>query len=195
MMNTKNDTHQNEADDSPSPESPDPLQSDDPDPLSCDALQLDIIFNTGDYADPQLPLTGWVDDCFTLAVAASEVSQANICLVFVADEEMSVMHEQYKNIPGTTDVLTFDNRDDLSEPVEGDIVICLDEAARQASKRNIPARHEVLLYAVHGLMHLLGHDDHNPQAFKAMHAEEDRILKEIGIGAVFHRDECTDGPT
>ena len=177
----------------------DPLQSDDPEPAAepsphqpGEALQLDIIFNT---QDTKPPLDGWVRDLFAKAVSASGQQRAQICLVFVDDAEMSVLHEQYKNIPGTTDVLTFDNRDNPADPPEGDIVICIDEAARQAKRRNIDTRTEVLLYAVHGYLHLLGHDDHDPEEFRIMHAEEDRILTGIGIGVVFHREQNPTNPT
>jgi probable rRNA maturation factor len=57
--------------------------------------------------------------------------------------------------------------------VEGDIVVCLDEAARQAKKRNHPIRLEVLLYALHGMLHLLGYDDVSARQAARMHRRED----------------------
>jgi ssRNA-specific RNase YbeY (16S rRNA maturation enzyme) len=43
----------------------------------------------------------------------------------------------------------------------------------------------LLLYGVHGLLHAIGHDDHEPGAHALMHAEEDRLLTKIGVGPIF----------
>ena len=116
----------------------------------------------------------------------------------VGDAEMATLHVRHTGIEGTTDVLTFD----LREPPDGDsadivrdtyaldtdIVICADEAARHAGPGGYPVEHELLLYLVHGVLHCLGHDDHATDQALAMHAEEDRILRAIGVGAVYARD-------
>jgi probable rRNA maturation factor len=93
----------------------------------------------------------------------------------------------HKNVPGTTDCLTFD----LSGPhtpkgcIEGDLVLCLAEAKRQAKARGHSAREELLLYAIHGLLHLDGEDDLEPKAFAKMHKREDAILRKIGFQPLF----------
>ena len=71
------------------------------------------------------------------------------------------------------------------EPVEGDVVVCVDEARRQAVNRGHEVRAEVLLYAVHGLLHLLGYDDHEPDSAAAMHDREDTLLAALGVGRVY----------
>jgi len=50
-----------------------------------------------------------------------------------------------------------------------------------------------LLYVVHGVLHCLGHDDHDEAGYASMHALEDRVLYAIGVGATFA--EPTDTPT
>lgn len=107
----------------------------------------------------------------------------------VADPEMAAAHLEYAEVEGTTDVLTFD----MSEPtpdgarmeLDVDVLACLDEAGRQAERRGHPARCEVLLYVVHGMLHCLGFDDHDDDEYARMHAEEDRVLEAIGVGSVF----------
>lgn len=111
----------------------------------------------------------------------------------VGDDEMARMHEEYAGVPGTTDVLTFDLSGDESEtpPLDVDIVTCLDEAQRQAARRggaDAPER-ELLLYALHGVLHCLGHDDHEENNFEAMHRAEDEILTHIGVGPIFRGEE------
>lgn len=139
-----------------------------------------------------------------------EVVQAQLTIAIVADDEMAQLHEQYTGVQGTTDVLTFDLLSDAapaeggSPPgsesgpteavsiIEGDIVVCIDEAQRQASQRDHDARHELLLYAIHGLMHLLGEDDHTEDDYQRMHAREDALLKQMGFGPLFDPGRDTD---
>lgn len=112
----------------------------------------------------------------------------------VRDAEMARAHETHTGVGGTTDVLTFDLRDPaliaddpLSTPLDTDLLLCVDEAARQAEARGIPILHELLLYTVHGMLHCLGYDDHDEADAGAMHAREDEILTAIGLGVVFAR--------
>lgn len=115
---------------------------------------------------------------------------AVVSVKIVGDAEMAEAHERWLETPGTTDVITFDlgsEPDGATPHIEADLLICVDEAARQAKARGHTARQELLLYVLHGLLHCLGHDDHDDAAFARMHAEEDRVLAAIGVGATFGR--------
>lgn len=149
---------------------------------SGDAIELDITFQTDDC---QPPLKGWLESSLRRALAASGLATGRLSVVLVDDALMSELHMDYCQEEGTTDVLTFDLRESQEEALDGEVVICLDEAARRAGELSHPVRHEVLLYAVHGVMHLLGEDDHEPDAFERMHTRENAILSAIGVGPVF----------
>ncbi|MEX0745583.1 MAG: rRNA maturation RNase YbeY [Phycisphaeraceae bacterium] len=179
----------------PAPASDDP-QSPEPDgagPL----LLIDLVMETRDL-DP--PLVGWLEPVLRQLAEHAGVERGRLTVLAVDDDAMSDLHKQYAGVEGTTDVLTFDLRDpppeapeapdaaDAAPPpaeVEGDIAICLDEAQRQARRRGHDARLEALLYALHGLLHLLGEDDHDPDAYQRMHAREDALLEAVGLDAVF----------
>ena len=141
-------------------------------PLSTDTLQ-ELITNIQRALDT-LPNTGQVR------------------VQVVNDQRMSDAHKQFSGIQGTTDVLTFD----LAPPtnnfdtkiLDTDLIICFDEAQRQALTRNHPTQHELLLYTIHGVLHCLGYDDHNEKDFQRMHQREDEILSTIGIGKTFFSD-------
>ena len=110
-----------------------------------------------------------------------------LSVAVVGDATMSELHVRYLGIAGPTDVLTFELERAGDRGVEGEVVICLDEARRRAAtEADIPA--ELLLYAGHGLLHLSGYDDRDADAFARMHAKEDELLSAIGVGAVFRRD-------
>lgn len=176
------------------PEPADPDQSEKPTPgsrphprsnprpspgLSC-AVSLDL--RTHD-CDP--PAAGWLEDQLTRIARLAGVADGRLALAVVDDDQMARMHQQYRGKTGTTDVLTFDLRDKQDQPVEGDLVLCLDEARRQARQRGHDTRLELLLYAVHGLMHLLGEDDHDEAGYQKMHRREDELLTRAGLGPVF----------
>ena len=148
------------------------------------AKGTDVVFNLHTH-DTDPPLLGWIQPLLEQTLALAQVAQGQLGVTVVHDPEMTDLHVRYCDKPGTTDVLTFDLRDDPGDPLEGDVVICLDEAARQASERGHAVRDEVLLYAIHGLMHLLGEDDHDPQAYQRMHQREDELLTALGVGPRF----------
>lgn len=121
------------------------------------------------------------------ALAQHGVSTASISVVLVTDEMMADLNQKHLNHLGPTDVLTFDYAEPNGNPsaFDGEIVICGDVATREAARRGHSVTAELCLYAVHGVLHLLGYDDHDPVQAERMHACEDRILESIGIGAVF----------
>lgn len=129
-----------------------------------------------------------------LRAAGRELDVAGeVRLRIVADPEMDALHRRTTGIAGTTDVLTFDLRDLGLGPLDVDIVACLDEAARQAAARGHAPERELLLYALHGILHCLGHDDHDEAAFARMHAAEDAVLTAIGVGPVYARPAAEGG--
>ncbi|MDP7030322.1 MAG: rRNA maturation RNase YbeY [Phycisphaerales bacterium] len=108
---------------------------------------------------------------------------ARINVRIVQDGDMATLHQQWHDAPTTTDVMTFEHADE--GPLEVDLVLCSDQADREADGRPHAADEELLLYAVHGLLHCCGFDDHTEAEASAMHAEEDRLLKQIGLGPIF----------
>jgi probable rRNA maturation factor len=107
-------------------------------------------------------------------------------VVLVADARMSDLHVQFMNVPGPTDVLTFPiDENDRGDVLTGEVYVCVPEALRRARERKIQPKLEVLLYALHGLLHLLGYDDTTDRGFRTMHRTEDAILTELGFGPVF----------
>ncbi len=113
-------------------------------------------------------------------------SLGHVSVVLVGDARMSTLHGRFMNDPTPTDVLTCElDHDARGRCTQGEIVVCVDEARRAARRVGTPVAHEVLLYAVHGLLHLCGYDDRNPRSYRTMHEREDQLLRAIGVGAVF----------
>lgn len=169
-----------------------------------DSLRIDLADATGRLSEPAC---GWLMERLSEALpeacrresgwTGGRVRGGEVRVRVIADAEMAQMHEEYAGVPGTTDVLTFDMSVDEGDggggvpPLDVDLVVCLDEAQRQASARGHgeTPQLELLLYTLHGVLHCLGHDDHEEASFRAMHDAEDAILTSIGVGPVFARPE------
>lgn len=101
-----------------------------------------------------------------------------LSVAFVGDATIARLHQDYMNDPSPTDVLTFDLRDDVEEErIEGEIVVSVETAQRQAEEYERPLEEEILRYVVHGALHLAGMDDDTKEGVQAMRHEEDRILR------------------
>jgi probable rRNA maturation factor len=112
----------------------------------------------------------------------------DLSLALVGDKTMADLHLRFMNIPGPTDVLTFPlDVDERGRPTAGEVVVCVPEALRQSKHHDTPPRNELLLYALHGMLHLCGFDDRTDAGHRKMHRTEDQILTRLGIGATFHR--------
>ena len=97
-------------------------------------------------------------------------------------------------VNGPTDVLTFElGHDRLGRPTAGEVVVCVPEARRQAAARDTTVERELLLYALHGVLHLSGYDDLDAAAYRRMHLAEDRILNRLGLGPIFATATPTTG--
>jgi probable rRNA maturation factor len=118
------------------------------------------------------------------ALLAPPLRELSIALV--NDQRMSALHAQFMGIPGPTDVLTFElEHDTRGRPTGGEVVVCVPHARREAKQRGIELRMELLLYALHGMLHLCGFDDTSDRGFRTMHRREDEILTQLGFGPVF----------
>ncbi|MDO8632476.1 MAG: rRNA maturation RNase YbeY [Phycisphaerales bacterium] len=125
------------------------------------------------------------------------IRRACIGLAVVDDGEIARLNRGYLKHEGPTDVITFDMRDHPEAPaldtavscqgndVEGEIVVSAETALRQATARGHGVAAELSLYAVHGVLHLLGYDDHGEEQAERMHRVEDEVLTSMGIGAIY----------
>jgi len=109
---------------------------------------------------------------------------ADLCVRIIDEAAMEVLHVQWMDLPGPTDVMSFPmdelrpGRDD-EEPqdgVLGDLVLCPTVAAKQADEAGHTAEEELLLLTVHGILHLLGFDHAEPDERRAMFELQRRLL-------------------
>ena len=113
--------------------------------------------------------------------------RAALDIAMVDDTRIAELNERYLDHAGPTDVLSFDLSAEDSDLVDGQIAVSVETARREARRRGHPVEAEVLLYCLHGTLHLLGYDDSDPEEAERMHAAEDELLSELGAGRVYGR--------
>ena len=90
-------------------------------------------------------------------------------VTLVSDAIIDRVHRDFMDIPGATDVITFDH---------GEIVISTETARANAALYGRTLDEEIALYIVHGLLHLNGYEDKEPAAAARMHRLQERLLAE-----------------
>jgi probable rRNA maturation factor len=109
-------------------------------------------------------------------------SNYELAIHFVSPRTMADLNERFLNHTGATDVITFDLRDGYDPAlsklaVAGEIYICLAVAEKQAIEFSTTWQEEAARYIVHGVLHLIGHDDLASEKRRIMKREENRLLK------------------
>jgi probable rRNA maturation factor len=96
---------------------------------------------------------------------------AQLSIVLVSDSTIAKLNAQYHATPAATDILSFDYGKGQSE-----LIISVEHAIGQAKRfRSTPAR-ELVLYVIHGILHLHGYDDTTPRQRVRMRNAERRLL-------------------
>lgn len=132
-------------------------------------------------------------------------ADAELTLVFVDEPTIAEYHERFLDERGPTDVMAFPMDDDLpaggrspdnsergpgsasdaeSDPpaILGDVMVCPAFAAREAQARGVPVAGEIELLIVHGVLHLLNYDHHEPSEEAVMYARQNELLGSFRAG-------------
>jgi probable rRNA maturation factor len=104
-------------------------------------------------------------------------SAAFLSISFIEDHEMEELNLKYLSHKGSTDIITFDYSD-KSDPlmIDAEIIICTDQAKRQAKEFSVTFPDELCRLVFHGLLHLTGFDDTDPKSSKQMKKKEDELF-------------------
>jgi probable rRNA maturation factor len=108
---------------------------------------------------------------------------AGVTVAFVSDRAMCELNRMWRHKQGTTDVLSFPAEQDKFEKAEGvrlgDVVISVEQAARQAKENGLTIDEEIAQLILHGLIHLCGYDHSTDEG--EMNRLELRLRRKLGI--------------
>ena len=127
---------------------------------------------------------------------AEEVAAARISIAIVDNQTIRQLNKRYLGHDWETDVLSFllecegpsgaGGGSDSSCPgrgkrLEGEVVISAEKALQRAPEFHWTAREELVLYLVHGLLHLVGYDDLTEKQRRAMRARERAVFERLSL--------------
>lgn len=118
--------------------------------------------------------------------------QAELCIKAVDEATIAELNEKWMGKVGPTDVLAFPMdelrpglvNEEPEEGVLGDLVLCLDVAARQGERAGHGEWAEIELLTTHGILHLLGHDHGETEEHRVMFTEQRELLAAWGSSAI-----------
>lgn len=108
-----------------------------------------------------------------------------LSVALLEDAGLAKLNLRYLKKRGATDVLAFDLTDGANSALEGQVVISVETARRRAGQHGTSAKAELMLYLVHGILHLCGFDDATAGEAQRMHRREDALLTGLGYGTPF----------
>jgi probable rRNA maturation factor len=97
-----------------------------------------------------------VEGAVATTLADAGVAEGEISLTFLDDAGMVQLNRTYLDREGPTDVIAF-SLGEKDAPL-GDVYVGLEQARRQAEDHGVSLREELVRLAVHGTLHVLGHD-------------------------------------
>ena len=115
--------------------------------------------------------------------------EADISLTFVGPDEIADMNDEYRDVAGPTDVLSFpmwENDEGGFEPPTdwetltlGDIIVCPEVVAKNAAENGKSAESETTLVICHGFLHLIGFDHAEEEEKDKMWQTQDALVKRV----------------
>jgi probable rRNA maturation factor len=130
-------------------------------------------------ADLPLPATKLRSDA-AKAVAEAGFS-GRMSLAIVSDATMRRVNREFHACDEPTDVLAFPLAPTPGdEGFDAEVIVSLDTARREAAAHGVDPAAELMLYVVHGVLHLLDYDDHSLADARRMHARALSILEGLG---------------
>jgi len=108
-------------------------------------------------------------------LAVQILGRKNLSVAFVTNAAIRRINRKFLRHDFATDVISFP----LGTDLVGELVISAEFAVAEAARRRIPVEEELLRYVAHGILHLLGYDDHRPADRKRMWTRQERELRKV----------------
>lgn len=113
--------------------------------------------------------------------------RGQVILTIVSPEEIQQLNREYRQVNRVTDVLSFPQYVSPDEiPADsmyllGDVVICMEQAVKQAEEYGHSIQRELVYLFVHSIFHLFGYDHMEEEEKQAMREAEEAVMKQIDL--------------
>lgn len=159
-------------------------------------MSIDVFAADEQQAHP-MDVSRWAELARRVLAARGVKGETEVSLLFVDEDAMAALNEQFLGKSGPTDVLSFPIEDEPAAigrspdfggsgpgtaaeqgalTLLGDVVVCPTVAVRNAAEHEVSVDDEIALLVVHGLLHLLGMDHEEDAEAERMEALEQQLL-------------------
>ncbi len=113
-------------------------------------------------------------------LADSQFKAATVSLAVVDDPTIHELNRRYLEHDYPTDVLSF-TLEETNSHLTGELIVSADTASENARDAGWSASDELLLYVIHGTLHLVGYSDKISQETTIMRRAEAAALEKLGV--------------
>lgn len=155
--------------------------------VTCNIIHHSQKWNDWASAQGTAGFADLLQDGIIAAIAQAGKPGGEVSLVLADDEQVRALNRQFRGIDAPTNVLSFPEPEDGTDigadgaAFLGDIVLAFETIAREAGDAGKPLAEHACHLAVHGTLHLLGHDHHTDDDAVIMEALEVATLARLGI--------------
>ena len=113
----------------------------------------------------------------------NSIGDSELLIRLVSPVEIQVLNKDYRNKNQVTNVLAFqsDIPEEIEESILGDVVICVDVVREEALMGDKKFTDHLTHMAIHGILHLIGHDHEDITSANKMESIEINFLDSLGI--------------
>jgi probable rRNA maturation factor len=129
-----------------------------------------------------------LEDAVRTVLVEAAVASAQISLAVVDDATIRRLHREYLAADEATDVLSF-LLDRSGDYLEGEVIVSAQTARRAAVRFGWPPEDELLLYVIHGTLHLVGYRDATPAERAEIRRRERTCLGRLGVEARYEESD------
>jgi probable rRNA maturation factor len=158
--------------------------------MSPSALPITEILVTADCWQAEPEAEAVIDRAIAAAAEfiATDVGESELAIMLTDDSGIQTLNRNWRGIDKATNVLSFPalqplgpRQADDAPRMLGDIAIAYETTRREADEEQKPFHHHLSHLAVHGFLHLIGHNHEKDQEAETMESLEREILSQLGI--------------
>ena len=115
------------------------------------------------------------------AAGLLSIPSKTISLTLVDNAFIVNLNKRYLKKTTPTDVISFDLSDPLDPDYLGEIVVSVEEAVKVAKSLKVDWQKEVLLYCLHGILHLIGYDDRSKKKRDLIEKKQKELMEKLWL--------------
>jgi probable rRNA maturation factor len=121
-------------------------------------------------------------------IGVYNIPPGDLSVAFVNEAVMASLHGRFLDDPVPTDVITFDGDSQMN--FAGEIIVCPDYGYDRCNEFGTTLDSEIMLYLVHGYLHLAGLDDVNDRDLAEMREAEAKCMAHLNSGMNLAKSPC-----